>query len=300
MSAGPTLLVLAAGMGSRYGGPKQIDPVGPDGETIIDYSVYDAIRAGFGKVVFVIRRDLEPAFKENVGRRFEERIAVAYAFQELDDVPAGASVSPQRKKPWGTGQAVLAAREVVSDPFAVINADDFYGADALRAVAGHLRSDSADGALVGFVLRNTLSEFGAVARGICQVTPEGFLESVTEQAQIQRDGARARYTDATGTAHPLTGDETVSMNLWAFSPSIFADLREQFAAFLERHGQSETSELYLPGVVNALIESRRLRVRVLRTSSSWLGVTHRQDRPRVQEGLRALVARGDYPERLWP
>ncbi|MGH7975427.1 MAG: nucleotidyltransferase family protein, partial [Limisphaerales bacterium] len=215
----PTLLVLAAGMGSRYGGLKQIDPVGPGGETIIDYSIYDALRAGFGKLVFVIRRDLETPFKKIIGARFERKISVEYVFQELDSLPPGFSVPPHRAKPWGTGQAILMAAGVIREPFAAINADDFYGANSFRALAEHLRSGGADYAMVGFILRNTLSKHGSVARGACCVGADGFLQSVTELTKIQKDGGDAKYTDAAGVMHRLAGDETVSMNMWGFTPT---------------------------------------------------------------------------------
>lgn len=295
----PTLLVLAAGLGSRYGGLKQMDPVGPGGETIMDYSIYDAMRAGFGKVVFVIRRDIEAAFKQTIGARFEKRLPVQYVFQELDQLPPGLSVPVQRTKPWGTGQAILTAAEVVHEPFAAINADDFYGANSFRALAEHLRSGGNDYAMVGFVLRNTLSEFGSVARGDCRVDADGFLQTVTELTKIEMDGDAARYTDSQGMVHRLSGNETVSMNLWGFTPALFGQLRQQFTAFLQATNQNEKGEFYIPAVVNALIQAGQARCRVLRTADSWFGVTYREDRPRVIGSVRALIARGDYPERLW-
>ncbi|HEY4983540.1 MAG TPA: sugar phosphate nucleotidyltransferase, partial [Verrucomicrobiae bacterium] len=224
----PTLLVLAAGMGSRYGGLKQIDPVGPDRETIIDYSIYDALRAGFGKLVFVIRRDIEAPFKQIIGARFEKRMAVEYVFQELDKLPPGFSVPPGRTKPWGTTQAILMAADVIHEPFAAINADDFYGAASFRVLAEHLRSGSADYAMVGFILRNTLSEFGSVARGACRVGADGYLQGIAELTKIEKDGNGAKYTDAAGILHRLGGNETVSMNMWGFTPALFAQLREEF------------------------------------------------------------------------
>jgi UTP-glucose-1-phosphate uridylyltransferase len=295
----PTLLVLAAGMGSRYGGLKQIDPVGPDGETIIDYSIFDAIRAGFGKLVFVIRHEIEAAFREAIGARFEKRLPVEYVFQELGELPPGFSFAPNRTKPWGTGQAILMAENVIREPFAAINADDFYGAASFRVLAEHLRSGSPDYAMVGFVLRNTLSEFGSVARGACEVGPDGYLVGVTELTKIEKDGAGAKYLDASGAVQRLSGDEPVSMNMWGFTPSLFPLLREQFIEFLKRHGQEEKSELYIPSVVNELVKARKERCKVLRTRDSWFGVTYREDRPFVVEGIRALIGRGDYPAKLW-
>ena len=299
MQIKPTLLVLAAGMGSRYGGLKQIDPVGPGGETIIDYSIYDALRAGFGKLVFVIRRDIESQFKETIGAQFEKRIAVEYVFQELEKLPPGFSIPPNRKKPWGTGQAILMASDVVREPFAAINADDFYGANSFRVLAEQLRSGGGDCAMVGFVLRNTLSEFGSVARGVCRVSNDGFLESVTELTKIERAENGAKYTDAAGKVHPLSGDEAVSMNMWGFTPALFGPLREQFVNFLKASGRDEKSEFYIPAVVNELVRGGQVKCKVLRTPDSWFGVTYREDRPFVIEGIRKLIARGEYPEKLW-
>ena len=295
----PTLLVLAAGMGSRYGGLKQIDPVGPGGETIIDYSVYDALRAGFDKVVFVVRRDIQDAFREAVGHRFEAQVPVEYACQELDCLPPGFAPPPNRKKPWGTGQAILAASEAIAGPFAVINGDDFYGADSFQALAGHLCANTPDYAMVGFVLRNTLSEFGSVARGLCRLAPGEFLEGVTELTKIEPDGAAAKYTDTAGAVHPLTGDETVSMNIWGFQPTIFDHLRALFVPFLQTSLRDEKAEFYIPTAVNALLAAGQARVKVLRTSDSWFGVTYREDRPHVIAGIRQLVDQGRYPQELW-
>jgi nucleotidyltransferase-like protein len=293
----PTLLVLAAGMGSRYGGLKQIDPVGAHGETIIDYSIYDAIRAGFGKIVFVIRHDIEEPFKKIVGARFEQKIPVEYVFQELDQLPPGFSVPPNRAKPWGTGQAILMAAGAIREPFAAINADDFYGANSFRVLAEHLRS-SADFAMVGFTLRNTLSEFGSVARGVCKTTADGFLQSVTELTKIERDGDGAKAIAPDGKTLPLTGDETVSMNMWGFTPALFAPLRERFIEFLKKNGTEEKSEFYIPAAVNEIVRAGHARVKVLRSPDSWFGVTYREDRPFVIEGIRRLIARGEYPEKL--
>lgn len=295
----PTLLVLAAGMGSRYGGLKQIDPVGPHGETIIDYSIYDAMRAGFGRLVFVIRRDIEQPFKEIVGARFEKRIAVEYVFQELDSLPPGYSVPAGRTKPWGTTHAILMAADAIRDPFAVINADDFYGAESYRLLARQLQSDNENYAMVGFVLRNTLSDFGSVGRGVCRVSGDDFLQGVVELTKIERDGSGANDTSIAGQSNLLTGDETVSMNMWGFTPRVFDQLRENFQAFLELNNLEVKSESYIPSTVNNLIVGRRARVKVLRTNDSWFGVTYREDRPRVVESIRQLIKRGNYPERLW-
>jgi UTP-glucose-1-phosphate uridylyltransferase len=295
----PTLLVLAAGIGSRYGGLKQIDPIGPGGETIIDYSVFDALRAGFGKLVFVIRRDIEEQFKQLIGSRFERRVAVEYVLQELDKLPSGFSVPPNRRKPWGTAHAVLMGADVIRESFAAINGDDFYGMNSFQLLSRHLASGSPDYAMVGFVLKNTLSEFGSVARGVCQTTADDYLQSVVELTRIERDGDAAKYTDASGQVHPLTGDEVVSLNLWGFSPGIFEHLRRELVSFLNQRGQDEKAEFFIPTVVNTLVDSGQARLRVLRTPDSWFGVTYREDRPRVIQSVRQLIQRGDYPERLW-
>jgi dTDP-glucose pyrophosphorylase len=293
-----TLLVLAAGMGSRYGGLKQIEPVGPNGETIIDYSIFDAIRAGFECLVFVIRRDIERPFKELVGSRFEGRLPVEYVFQELDKVPAGFSVPAQRKKPWGTSHAILMAAEVIDGPFAVINADDFYGKASYELLAEHLKSEPKAYAMMGFVLKNTLSEFGSVARGLCRTSPDGYLEGVTELTKIEKDGAAAKNTEPDGKICKLTGEELVSMNMWGFAPSLFAHLKREFAVFLKERGEEEKSEFYIPTLVNTLVERNQERVKVIRTPAAWFGVTYREDRPRVVESIRELIKRGEYPEKL--
>ena len=293
-----TLVVLAAGMGSRYGGLKQIDPVGPGGEAIIDYSVYDAMRAGFGKLVFVIRRDIEAAFKETIGQRFESRLPVQYVFQELD-LPAGTIVPASRKKPWGTGHAILMAAGAVKEPFAAINADDFYGADSFRKLAAHLGSGGLDYAMVGFTLKNTVSEFGSVSRGVCKVAPNGCLESVVEFTGIEQDGQGVKPFAKTPSDIRLNGEEIVSMNLWGFDPSLFEHLQRQWAAFIAANGHNEKAEFYIPSVVNELIARGQSRIKVLPTSSRWFGVTYREDRPRVIESVRKLISAGEYPEKLW-
>lgn len=290
---------MAAGMGSRYGGLKQIDPVGPAGETIIDYSIYDALRAGFGKLVFVIRKDIEQAFKETVGARFEKHAPVEYVFQELDKLPAGFTVPEGRTKPWGTTQAVLMAADVIHEPFAVINADDFYGAESYRVLAEHLQSGSPDYAMVGFVLRNTLSDFGSVARGVCRVNAENYLERIEELTNIERDGEHAKNTDAAGHVTKLTGDEPVSMNFWGFTPEIFPQLREVFDGFLKRSGKELKTESYVPAAVGELITAGKARVKVLRSGDPWFGVTYREDRPRVVDSISKLVDADKYPAALW-
>lgn len=295
----PTLLVLAAGMGSRYGGLKQIDPVGPSGETIIDYSIYDAMRAGFGKLVFVIRKDIEQQFREIVGSRFEKRIAVEYAYQELDKLPAGYSLPAGRTKPWGTTHAILMAENVVKENFAAINADDFYGRNAYAELAKHLTSGTPDYAMVGFILKNTLSDFGTVARGVSRVDANNYLTHIVELMKIERDGKGAKDTGPDDKITPLTGDEAVSMNFWGFTPALFPQLRVAFENFLKKSGSEQKSECYIPATVGELVTSGKAKCKVLRSPDSWFGVTYREDRPNVVESIRALVAKGEYPEKLW-
>lgn len=298
MNTKPTLLVLAAGMGSRYGGLKQIDPVGPAGETIIDYSIYDAMRAGFAKLVFVIRQDIESAFRETVGARFEKRIAVEYVFQELDKLPPGFSAPTGRSKPWGTTHAILMARDAIKEPFAAVNADDFYGAEGYRLLARHLQSGTSDYAMVGFVLRNTLSDFGSVARGVCRLDGD-HLQEIEEMTQIERDGNGAKNTRSDGQLIQLTGDEPVSMNMWGFTPGIFPQLSEAFESFLRKSGHELKSECYIPTTVGALVANGKAKVKVLRTKDSWFGVTYREDRPRVVQSIQQLIEHGDYPAKVW-
>jgi len=300
----PTLVVMAAGIGRRYGGLKQVDPVGPGGEMILDYSVHDALAAGFGRAVFVIRRDIENVFRERIGRRLERRIETAYAFQELDALPEGFAVPAGREKPWGTGHAVLAAREAVAGNFAVINADDFYGAASFRALGEHLRSArDAEGlydyAMVGFELAKTLSEHGHVARGICRVTGEGLLEEIHERTRIERRGGAIQYTGDGEAWTDLAPDAVVSMNMWGFTPGYFEELAARFVPFLRERLGDPKAEFFVPTVVNDLVAEGRARVRVLPTPERWVGVTYREDLQSVRRAIRALVDRGVYPERLW-
>lgn len=300
----PTLLVLAAGMGSRYGGLKQIEPVGPGGATIIDYSIFDAVRTGFGKVVFVIRHDIETEFKSTFGQKFESKIPVKYAYQELNMLPSGFSVPPNRKKPWGTAHAVLAVKDLINEPFAVINADDFYGASAFHVLANFLQKtqnfDGDEYAMVGFVLRNTLSEFGSVSRGICQSDAKDYLQNIVELTKIEKAGDQAKYTDEAGNTHTLSGDEIVSMNIWGFTPSIFNHFQRLFIEFLQQHGQEEKSEFFIPTEVNTLIAQNQVRVKILASQDSWFGVTYQKDKAQVIKGIQHLIARGKYPKQLWP
>jgi NDP-sugar pyrophosphorylase family protein len=295
----PTLLVLAAGMGSRYGGLKQLDPVGPDDETIMDYSIFDARRAGFGKIVFVIRKDFEEPFKRQIGAKFEKKVPVEYVFQEMGKLTPGFTVPEGRTKPWGTTHAILMAANAIHEPFGVINADDFYGAGSFRLLAQHLQTGTSDYAMVGFVLRNTLSEFGTVARGVCHVNETGYLKDISELKSIEREGNRVTNIDAEGQETLLNGGEIVSMNMWGFTPQIFGHLYEQFQRFLKRYGDDHKAECYIPSTVNTLIQAGLARVKVLRSGDAWFGVTYREDHPRVVQSILRLVEGGTYPRKLW-
>lgn len=299
----PTLLILAAGMGSRYGGLKQIDPMGPNGETVLDYSVYDAIRAGFGKVVFVIREDFAEAFKQGVGARFADRIEVDYAYQKLDDLPQGFSVPDGRQKPWGTSHAIRAARKAVNEHFAVINADDFYGRDAY-ARAGDFFASLPEGTrneigMVGYPLENTLSDHGHVNRGICELNKQQQLASVEELLKIEReDDGIVRGTAGDGKRREIPAASLASMNFWVFGPDFFSDLEASFTRFLKHSGDQLKSECYIPSVVDELIQSNQTSCPVLRTSSEWFGVTYPEDKPHVVESIARLIEAGTYPQSL--
>jgi len=300
----PTLVVLAAGMGSRYGGLKQMDPMGPNGETVLDYSVFDAIRAGFGRVVFIIREDFADAFKNGVGARFAGRIEVDYAFQRLDDLPAGFDVPEGRAKPWGTAHAVRAARDVVTGPFAVINADDFYGRDAYQRAADFLAAPATPNgvshyAMVGYPLVNTLSDHGDVNRGICSLDDAGLLTYVEEFVAIEREADGViRGNALDGSRRVIDAATPVSMNFWAFTPCLFGLLETEFTAFLKDHGEKEKSEFYIPTLVDSLIRNGSADCRVLETNSQWFGVTYPDDKPHVVASIRSLIDAGEYPAHL--
>jgi len=298
----PTLLVLAAGLGTRYGGLKQIDSIGRNGETIIDYSVYDSIRAGFGRAVFVIRRSFAEEFREKVSSKFDKLIETAYAYQEMDACLGDFKLPNGREKPWGTGHAILVCRDLIHEPFAVVNADDYYGAHSLGIMADFLATKdvaSTDYGMVGFVLRNTLSEYGPVSRGVSQCDEHMMLKKVVERKKIEKTSDGARYLDPDGQPHPLAGDEIVSMNLWGFLPSVFPRLQAQFDRFLRDRGAEPKAELFIPSVVDALIGSGKATVKVLRTDDTWFGVTYRPDRDIAVRCMRRLIEAGVYPERLW-
>ena len=299
----PELLVMAAGIGSRFGGLKQLEPVGPGGEKLLDYSIFDALRAGVERVVFVIRRDMETDFHAQVGSRFAGRAEVVYAHQELADVPSWFTVPAGRVKPWGTAHAILAAREAVCTPFMVINADDFYGAAGYAQMVRFLREPAvmppARWAMVGYRLANTLSEHGTVSRGICAAGPDGLLRDIVERTALAPCDGGARETGPDGDDRRYPGDTPVSMNFWGFTPAIFPCLAERFDRFLRARGGESKSELYIPAVVKELMDEGAATVRLLDSPDPWFGMTYREDRDTVAVRLRELVACGDYPPRLW-
>ena len=290
-------------MGSRYGGLKQIDPMGPNGETVLDYSVYDAIRAGFGTVIFIIREDFAEAFRQGVGMRFADRIKVDYAFQKLDDLPEGFTVPEDREKPWGTAHAVRAARHLVNGPFAVINADDFYGSDAYVRAANFLKAprsgNKAHYAMVGYPLVNTLSDHGDVNRGICTRNEEGLLTSVEEYVKIERESDDVvRGTALDGTRREVSEDAPVSMNFWAFRPCFYEFLEQDFNRFLAESGTVEKSEYYIPTAVDSMIRTSKADCSVLHTTSHWFGVTYPDDKQHVVASIQRLIDSGEYPATL--
>ena len=294
-------MILAAGMGSRYGGLKQVEPVGPNGEAIIDYSIYDAIRAGFGKVVFIIRESFADAFKEKFDPKLKGKIDVEYVFQELDNLPKGFSVPEGREKPWGTAHAILVAKDEIKEPFCALNADDFYGYPAYRAMAHFLihSNDDKEYAMIGYELRNTLSDFGSVSRGICNVDGNDLLQKIVETIKIVKRDDAIVSIEPDGTEKLLTGNESVSMNIWGFKPSVFGILKEKFTQFLENHRHEPKSEMYIPSVVFDMISEGKATVKVLKADSPWFGVTYREDKPRVIARINQLIAEGDYPEKLF-
>lgn len=303
----PVLVVMAAGMGSRYGGLKQVDPVGNHNQLIIDYSIYDARRAGFETVVFVIKHEIEDTFKAAIGDRLSKVINVKYAYQQLDDLPEGYSVPEERVKPWGTAHAILAARKVVDGPFAVVNADDYYGPEGFKKIYDYLESHPDqpgcyEFAMVGYLLGNTVTENGHVARGICEEDSENYLTRVTERTRIEKDGADARFTEDDGaTWTHLSGNTIVSMNLWGFTESFLKEAEARFPAFLDKALAENPlkGEYFLPSVVTQLLEEKKARVKVLRSTDKWYGVTYREDKPLVVEAIARKTAEGQYPENLW-
>lgn len=297
----PTLLILAAGVGSRYGGLKQVDGMGPGGEAILEFSVYDALRAGFGKVVFVIRKDIEAEFRERIGRKIERQVAVEYAFQEMNTGLDWLPTPPHREKPWGTGHAILSAQKVIAEPFAAINADDFYGADAFNVLGQFLQHECAPDTygMVAYQLANTLSENGHVSRGVCSVDAGGYLTEVTERTKIARLEDGIYYTGDQGEQHLLAENTPVSMNFWGFHHGIFDELETQFRAFVEANMQQPRAEFYIPTVVNNMLHAGKVRVRVLSSASQWYGVTYPEDKETVRGALARVAGEGGYPVPLW-
>ena len=289
-----TLLIMAAGMGSRYGGLKQLDPVGPSGETIIDYSVYDAIRSGFNKIVFIIRKDFEKEFRSQITDKYQDRIKVEFAFQDLNDLPQGFTCPEGRIKPWGTGHAILTASELIQEPFVAINGDDFYGYESFKIVADYYQGEGATFSMVAFQLDKTLSEFGGVTRGLCTVRT-GVLDTVVETGDLMRteDGISSDRDIE------LDGSEPVSMNVWGFTPDLFEHLKAMFIDFLDKEGGEMKSEYLIPTVVNNLIRSGQKQVHVLRTSSKWFGVTYKEDKPFVSQQIQELIDDDTYPKQLF-
>jgi len=306
----PTLLILAAGLGTRYGGLKQIDPVGPNGEIIIDYAIYDAINAGFGKLVFVIRHYFENAFKEKIGSKFDNldfgelsrAVETAYAYQEVNACLGDFEPPEDRDKPWGTGHAILVARDVIHEPFAVVNSDDYYGPNSFKTMARFLATKDLSGneyAMVGYTLRDTLSEYGPVSRGVCECDEQMFLRKIVERKRVEYTATGARYFEDDGTECLLTGNEIVSRNLWGFQPSIFHHLEVHFQRFLKERSDESNSELFIPTVVDKLIEEKKATVKVLHTNDECFGVTFRRDAAIAARCIRQLIDQGLYPENLW-
>ena len=301
--SGPTLIIMAAGIGSRYGGLKQLDPVGPHAETVLEYSVFDALRAGFSRTVFVVRKEMHDAFRERVGKQLEEHIETVYVFQELDRLPKGFSVPEEREKPWGTGHAIWCCKDVVSTSFAVINADDFYGPSSYKVLCDWLmQADSRsprEYAMVGYLLKNTLSPHGHVSRGVCRVGEDRDLIEVVEHTHIQLMDDEIMTRGSDGGVKKLSGDVVVSLNFWGFTPALFDQLEEGLVRFLAERGNEARAEYFLPELVSERIQASDARVTILPTSEKWFGVTYREDKPVLQQAVKDMIRRGLYPEKLW-
>jgi len=298
----PTLLILAAGLGSRYGSLKQIDKIGPSGERIIDYSVYDAIKAGFGKVVYVIRKSFEEEFKEVIIDVLPTEIETDYVFQELDSLASDIKTNPDRTKPWGTGHALLTASSAIENSFAVINADDFYGADSFKLAYNFLISvddEPSEHALIGYKLINTMSDYGSVSRGVCEVDEDNFMNSIIERTEIIKNEGKILFKDEQSNVKELSGSEIVSMNMFAFKNSIFNRYQKSFDNFLKKNGNDRKREFYLPSVVDELIKSKLAKVKVIETTEQWFGLTYKEDKEMVKTRISNLVKQGKYPTKLW-
>ncbi len=300
-----TLVIMAAGLGSRYGGIKQLEPVGPSGEIIMDYSIYDAIEAGFNKVIFIIRRDLENDFKEIIGNRISEKVEVEYVYQDLDYLPAGFKLPDGRTKPWGTGQAILSCIDVIKEPFAVINADDYYGKEGFAKIHDYLinlkeKSGIYQFCMAGFILGNTLSENGTVTRGVCKSNEEGYLVDIIETKGVEQVGGKAQGLNEAGETIALNINGPVSMNMWGFTPEILEELRLGFVTFLNEIPEGDLkSEYLLPEVVGNLVKEGKAEVRILETKDKWFGVTYKEDKQSVIDSIRKLIDLGVYPKRLF-
>ena len=301
----PVLIVMAAGIGSRYGGLKQIEPIGPGGEIILDYSIYDAKQAGFGKIVFVIKTEIKQAFQARIEQTIGQHCEIDYVFQDLGNLPQGFEIPQGRRKPWGTAHAVLSCQHLIDTPFAVINADDFYGRTSFQALGTYLRSaqdrdDVYDFCMVGYNLKNTLTDHGHVARGVCTVDQAGYLVEVHERTRIEKFNGEVKYTENGETWIDIPGDSLVSMNMWGFTPSVFNELGGRFSHFLNDYRDNLiNAEYFLPDVVNQLMEEKRAMVKVLQTQEQWFGVTYKEDRTRVKNAVQELIQQGVYPENLW-
>ena len=298
----PTLLILAAGIGSRYGGMKQIDRVGPSGEAIIDYSIYDAIRAGFGRVVLIIRKNIEDEVRDFFEHKLAGRIKMDFVYQEMDMIPSGLSYPPERNKPWGTAHAIWVAAGAIHEPFVVINADDFYGRNSYKIVTNYLARESLDDhtnfCMIGYKIKNTLSEFGTVSRGICVANDQSFLQAITERPEIGKKNGDIYYKDDNQDV-PLTGEELVSMNIWGFTPVIFKLLEKRFKDFIRTNAGNIKAELYIPTAMNDIVKHIEASVKILPVSDKWFGITYRKDKPPAEENIRKLIRHGVYPENLW-
>jgi len=304
-AGGMSLVILAAGVGSRYGGLKQLEPIGPSGETLLEYSIFDALRAGFNHLILVIRREAEDHFRSSLGHRLTEAVDISHCHQVMTDLPNGFTAPEDRVKPWGTGHAVLATEDTVKGPFVVVNADDFYGLDAFRSMAEFMAMDTRHAlptfALAGFAAGPTLSAAGPVSRGLCRATASGWLKGIVEVPELRKVGNGGGYTDASGVDRFVPADDLVSMNMWGFTPAVFGELRERFIRFLERvDGRSAAKEEFLiPDAVQGMIADGSARVRVIRHQGQWCGITFREDRELVRGFMAGLVTAGEYPERLW-
>lgn len=304
-SSNPVLVVMAAGIGSRYSGLKQVEPIGPHGEILLEYSIYDAIQAGFNKVIFIISREIEKAFRSRIDQTIGRHCELVYVYQELENLPAGFAIPPGRQKPWGTAHAVMCSKEVVAAPFGVINADDFYGRSSFQTLFAYLEEAHGedplyDFCMVGYVLENTLTEHGHVSRGVCEIDEQGNLLGVRERVRIEKFGESVMYTENDATWIEMPGDRVVSMNMWGFTPGLFPELQKRFSSFLTDNSTNLLhAEFYLPEVVNQLLDEKKATVKVLPTQERWFGVTYRQDGSEVKKAVLNLIHEGVYPRFLW-